>query len=242
MAGEGGRIIYGIPSFRRVQCKTAEMLLNYGIEPGDIVISVQTEQDYEEYRAIWGRRGVNILFREADCAAGNRNTILDKYKKVLLLDDDITSFAQDTGKSFTNIRGGFDDIIADMFKIAEDNGAELFGVAPTDDRRLAVRRGRYSIDVLLQGTVMGVKAMRFNEKYKMVEDYEISLRAIQSGKRIFRFNAITARKPQNGTNSGGYHEKYVSGEQKEWIKKLEREFSIFKANKDFKGGRLICQR
>ncbi len=78
----------------------------------------------------------------------------------------------------------------------------------------------------------------FNEKWKMVEDYEIALRTIRKGGHTLRANALCARKPKNGTNEGGLHERYVNGELGKWIARLALVYPEFKPNKDKTGGHI----
>ena len=97
-----------------------------------------------------------------------------------------------------------------MFEEAELNGAVLFGVSPSENAIVRKGRGKIDIDVLLQGTVIGVcEKIYFDERWKMVEDYEISLRAMTKHGHTIRFNDYVAKKPKNGTNKGGLHERYV---------------------------------
>jgi hypothetical protein len=81
-----------------------------------------------------------------------------------------------------------------------------------------------------------LEPIKFNEKWKMVEDYEIALRTIRRGGHTLRSNWLSVRKPKNGTNKGGLHERYASGELKEWISRLAQVYPEFKPNKDKTGG------
>ena len=62
-----------------------------GVPAENIYVSLQKDEQLNEYRAVHPH--VNYICREADCAAGNRNTLIDAVgAPLILLDDDITSF------------------------------------------------------------------------------------------------------------------------------------------------------
>lgn len=233
---EGNRILVGIASYKRPQCRTLETLREAGID--DVIVSTQTEADYREYKK---RHNCEVIYAPKDSAAGNRNTILEYVDEpVLLLDDDITCF-----KLFRNGRWMKDtfsslEAIFQTEAAARDNGCSLFGVSQTDNNIIMRNRFEYDFNVLLQGTVIGVldTRIRFNEKYKMVEDYEICLREMRKGTRILRANYICAGKPKNGTNQGGMHERYEQGQLKHWIATLGKYYPEFRPNKNKDGGQL----
>ena len=227
---------YGIASYHRPACKTVETLLNAGVDREDIIVSVQTEEDFEEY----SKTLKGILFYEPkDCAAGNRNTILDLCKEpIWLLDDDISSFGWYSGKGFKADTPKCLEMMDELARLAKKNNVSILGMAPTSNAIIAKNRLKYSQDCLLQGSAIFVNdlSVRFNDKWKMVEDYELSLRVMELGGKIIRANYITANKPQNGTNAGGLHERYANGELKYWIKTLSKTYPQFKPNKEMTGG------
>lgn len=236
-------MIYGIASYRRPECRTIRTLLEAGVKREDIVISTQCLEDYKEYKE---RHGLETLYRKTDCAGGNRNTILKEFsgQDILLLDDDITGFVVYNGERFLKNDSMFIEKVSWMFEFARKNGATLIGTSATTNNLCRRNRYQYDFKVLLQGTVMGsVKGnARFDEKFKMVEDYEISLREIKSGGLTMRFNDFSAYKPKNGTNKGGMHERYANGELKYWIDVLSKRHKEFSPNKDKTGGTAMFDR
>lgn len=234
-------MIFGIPSYKRPECKTIDMLLGYGIAPNDIYVSLQTEEEVDQYKAI--HPTVNYIFREADCAAGNRNTLLMTIgAPIALLDDDITSMAVKLpGHNFRRLEDGKSLLngISEITDIAKENKCSLVGIAATTNDIIARSRERYTFDCLLQGSfLIFLDTVLFNEKWKMVEDYEISLRIIRQGRHILRANAFSANKPKNGTNLGGLHDRYANGELRTWISRLSQVYPEFKPNKDRTGGHI----
>ena len=230
-------MIYGIASYRRPECKTVKTLVAAGVSKKDIVIAVQDRSDYEEYRK--KHSGVNIIFREADSAAGNRNTLLKEIhdRPLCLLDDDIVSFGV-YGHNFKVDTEKALELLNDVYSSAKRNACALAGISATSNSIVARARSDESIDVLLQGSVLLFldDGLFFDERFKMVEDYELCLRAIYGSKHTLRNNRIVANKPQNGTNEGGLHERYARGELPYWIDKLDRLYPIFKPNKQKNGG------
>lgn len=231
-------MLYGIASYKRPECKTVDTLLEAGVRNEDIVISTQTESDYSVYKRNFK---CDVIFAEKDSAAGNRNTILDYVDRpVILLDDDINGFYRFTdGKWKKDTAGGLESL-EDLFNTAEINKCCIYGVSANTNGIITRNRYEYDINTLLQGTVIGVldKDVRFDERWKMVEDYELCLRMLRKKKTILRANYICAGKPKNGTNAGGLHERYASGQLKYWIEALERTYPEFKANKNKDGGQM----
>ena len=228
---------YGIASYKRPECRTVKTLLEAGVAGEDIIISVQSEQDYKSYSE---KHNVKIIYAENDCAGGNRNNILKNVEgDLILLDDDITSFAYWDGKKFiANTQKVLSMINEDLAKIEDD--VAIIGISPSANG--LVRKGRPDLSylTLLQGTflIFKDKSIFFDEKWKMVEDYEISLNAIHSGKTTLRLNNYVANKPKNGTNKGGLHDRYVNNELPIWITRLAKKYKEFIPNKDKTGGRV----
>lgn len=231
-------MIYGIASYHRPECRTVRTLLDAGVDKRDILIATQTEDDYEDYRRL--HEDIRVIYREASSAAGNRNTILETVKErpLILLDDDITSIAKYDGKSF---KPATEECLRLIEKIVEESeGICIGGVAASSNGLFAKGRWEYDADTLLQGSLLFVydREIRFSEKYLMVEDYEICLRAIAQGKHTSRYNHICAMKPKNGSNKGGLHERYENGEDHAWHKRLAKEYPMYKPNKNLTGGHI----
>ena len=232
---------FGIPSYKRPECKTIDMLFGYGISADDIYVSLQSKSEVDLYKAV--HPTVHYVYREADCAAGNRNTLLMTVgAPIVLLDDDITSIAVKLpGHNFRRLNDGKTLLngISEITDLAKENKCAIAGVAATTNDLIARSRERYSFDCLLQGSfLIFLEDILFNEKWKMVEDYELSLRVVRSGKHILRANGFSANKPKNGTNPGGLHDRYASGELRTWITRLSQVYPEFKPNKDRTGGHI----
>ena len=227
-------MIFGIASYHRPKCQTIQTLLNTGVKKSDIVVSLQDKEDIPKYKANYP--DITFIYGKADSAAGNRNTLLRNIQErpICLLDDDIVSFCSltDDGRFIVDNAKSLSKI-AKIFEFRDEN-ILIGGIAPTHNNIHARKRPEISVDVLLQGSVLFVyaKDFYFDEAFKMVEDYEISLRAIYSGKHTARWNFVCANKPQNGTNEGGLHERYINNELPHWLKVLQKKYPIFILLKD----------
>lgn len=232
-------MIYGIASYKRPDCITVNFLLKNGIPENDIIISVQNAQDYKDYKANFPN--IKIIYNENNCASGNRNNILKyvKERPICLLDDDIRSFAyySKEGKFITDNKKAF-ELIEEIIEESKKNDYSIIGIAANSNGIIARNRSKVDVDVLLQGSFLIVfsKELFFDEKFKMVEDYEISLKTIYNSQHTARYNFLTANKPKNGTNKGGLHERYIKGELPFWIKLLQKKYPIFIPNKNLTGG------
>lgn len=229
-------VIYGIPSYRRPECRTVGTLLENGVNAEDIIVSVQTEEDYAEYSR--SGLGVTIIKGEADCAAGNRNTILRNCSRpIVLLDDDISSFGVWDGKTYRKDTRGVLNGILRLIEYGQDK-TSCIGISPSSNGMVRQGRPIWQKNVLLQGTFLIVfdKSVLFDENFKMLEDYEYSISLVKKARGTLRFNNYVALKPSNGTNKGGMHERYENGEQPKWNSLLHMKHSEYIPNKKNTGG------
>lgn len=231
-------MIYAIASYHRSECRTVKTLLEAGVAKKDIVVALQDEADIPLYKANYP--DIRFIFRKADCAAANRNTLLDEIKErpICLLDDDIVSFNYFTedGRFLADTKKGLASLNCFVEKCA--NNCAVAGVSPVDNGIIARNRPEISVDNLLQGSVLIFFSpdLRFDERFKMVEDYELALRVIYRGEHTLRGNYIAANKPKNGTNAGGLHDRYTRGELPFWLNLLHKKYPMFKVNKNKTGG------
>lgn len=88
-------IFFGIPSYGRPDAQpTLDMLLRFGVKPGNIIISVQTQKDKEAYRRY--EKSARIIYRDGKNKSANANNILGLLtngSKLVLLDDDIKAIS-----------------------------------------------------------------------------------------------------------------------------------------------------
>lgn len=245
-------MIFGIPSYHRPECKTYKYLRSIGVPDSDILIGLNDPTDSDEYSK--RMPDARFVVKRGGSAAFNRNTLISSIgDQCVLLDDDITNIKivdvkpdMKYGKAEKVEVKQLLQILSDCFYYSEKINADIFGFSPTGNCMIITQRirswGNYTPDTMIQGTVTGIvnPNVRFNEKYLMVEDYEISCRIIAKGRHTLRRNDMFAEKAKNGTNSGGLHERYANGEQPYWIDRLCNQYSkIIAPNKEKTGVRVI---
>lgn len=90
---------FAIPSYKRAEKqKTLKLLESLGVPKDQIVMSVQTQEDYAEYT----RHGIKdrvfeLIYSPADKVSGNMNTLLNYFQigqKIVILEDDINDICK----------------------------------------------------------------------------------------------------------------------------------------------------
>lgn len=210
-----------IPSFLRASTiKTHRTLERLGVPKKDIIIGVQTKDDYRLYRE--SCEGYTVIFGEASNAAANRNNLLDYAeskgeKRAILVDDDITSFMR-----LKKIDGKLhrSSIHPDQFgKMLEDGfalGGVLFSIQYPKHSHVLLRdvqRGKVRRNSLFAGIFIGISdtSLRFNEVLNMGEDYELIARVVANGYDVYTLTGYQYNAPRCGHNDGGCHKMYELG-------------------------------
>lgn len=139
--------VFCIPSYHRAErVRTLEYLSALGYEKEDILLAVQTAEDFTAYAAKYDSLA-NIVYRECSNVAGNRNTCLSnvpKGKVAVFLDDDVDAVC------WNDTRGGeyklreirqrkeFDTFLNFVFHSACTHNARLAGVYPTANVKFSI--------------------------------------------------------------------------------------------------------
>lgn len=208
--------VFGIPSYKRAEKQSTLSYLNrLGYSRKDIYISTQTEEDYRIYSSRYSDKAT-ILYRQGNCVADNRNTILEglkDFRRILFLDDDITGIGvlakegkRSEGGRYVRVQSKekLDWLISSCFHLAQSMGSPIWGVSFFDNplfSKKVIREKQIFI-----GTMFGMfnNGLRFNREYKVKEDFEICCRVISSGKNCIRFDNIcvwAAHKTKGGCAS-----------------------------------------
>ena len=177
-------IFFGIPSYKRPDAQpTLDMLLRLGIKPGNIIISVQTQEDREAYQRY--ADAARVIYRSGKNKSANANTILDLLpdgSKLVLLDDDIRTIScltTDRRLRDLDTAEQFASMLKVGFAIARKHRAPGFGLYPVHN---AFFMGHsYSQRNICIGTVLGlvVTKQRFDTRFDVKEDYEYTASAIK---------------------------------------------------------------
>lgn len=193
-----------IPSYLRAgKVKTLELLQDdiYGCD--DIIIATQTPSDYEAYTKAYKGKAT-IIYREGHSVGDNRNTLLEWAQKngvsfAVMLDDDVKSIRFINGSRATSAKQ-LNELFLRCFRVASGEGSPLWGCYPCDNRLSMKPSVRVA---LLTGACMGFldMSLRFDNRYRIKEDYELSLRLMRQGKKTLRFNSFglsVIQKPDGG--------------------------------------------
>lgn len=245
-------IFYGIASYHRLECKTLSTLTKLGIPSNRIVVSLNDEQDYKEYSRRYGKT-VKVIYRPGNCVANNRNNLLEHFPAgahVVILDDDIRGFkkyranGEPLGKLWPIETGAeLEKMIAESFEVAELEGIPFFGFYSSENLHMLLtgnfKDGVYSKDRIYQGGFCGFVIddnWRYNNSYRVLDDYEILMRLWAKGGHTFRRNDCVAVKPKMASCKGGYYDLYQRGIQKKFMIKLLQDYpGAFTVKKDFSG-------
>lgn len=232
---------FGIPSYKRVDgCKTAECLHSLGVPRNELVISTQTQDDFDSYKARYGRIATVINCDAHNCA-GNRNNLLrwfDKGERVCLMDDDIRRLARyDLPKDGSGY-GYFTDLDSELFAsafhtledAAERTGARLVGCSKHTNatilHRMMKNGKRWIAGKTISGHLLVMYAGKetFDESYDCLDDIELALRLISGGKTVLNAAWLNVIKGEDMHVKGGCMEVYKSGEKERVLSRLIDEY------------------
>lgn len=191
---------FGIASYNRLDRQHILRLLNkMGYEKDQILLSVQTQKDYEEYSAKYDEMAT-ILYREGTNCCYNKNTILDYIVKnldntrVLMLSDKVRGITYKTRtgelKEITT-KYELDRLIKTAFLITKRMSAEVFGCYIVSNKMFM--RNTISTNQQVLGCFMGIanpSLQQFDVEQPLKEDFEFILRHIANNRRTIRFNDI----------------------------------------------------
>lgn len=222
-----------IPSFMRCGRVRA---IEYAERIADrVIISTQTADDYEAYRAEYGSRA-EIVYGAASSAAGNRNTLLRQLsagERAIMLDDDVRRVSVCYGPRSSDVREATRGDIERCFDKMEEAGIAVGGFYPVNNPFFAFPRAEESTNDILIGAGMLFIAdgVRFDESYGACEDYALVLKAIVDGGTVMRFNHFLVETTEDsmsaalaGRTSGGLADAYAEGKHAQAIRKLAEEY------------------
>lgn len=209
------KIKFAIPSYKRSEEQlTLSYLEEMGYSKDDIYISTQTLDDYNKYSEKYSKRA-HIIYNEGNCVSDNRNTLLDYFpegQRIIMLDDDIKYIGTLKGKKIEPFtKEELAKFINDAFNYCEKNHALIWGGYPVENYYFMKR----TIDKknLLIGTILGIinSKYRFNNEFKIKEDFELCLHMMKDGYNSIRFNFLHA--PAKHKTAGGCMEDWVKDEE-----------------------------
>lgn len=222
-----------IPSYQR--CGRVVSLEYAKRISDDIIISVQTAADYASYVKEYGS-SARIVYRQADTAAGNRNTLLECLsdgEAALMLDDDVKRLSVCEGPKWKDVREATREDIEQCFRTMRKSGTVLGGFYPVNNPYFAFRGKRVTgHDILIGAAMLFIGGqLRFDESYEACEDYALVLGMIAGGHDVTRFNRILIDTTDDrmadaldGKTSGGMAEAYASGKHGDSLRRIAEEY------------------
>lgn len=205
--------IFAIPSYKRSEEQlTLAYLEELGYSKEQIYISTQTPLDYQEYAEKYAKRA-NIVFKEGNCVADNRNTLLDTFPKgtkIVMLDDDISYIGyKKNNKAEKFDKKTLDEFIKYAFNYCEKNKSLVWVCSPYSNvffMNNTIDKRNISV-----GTIMGIKIsdFRFNNQFRISEDYEFCLNQMSKGFNSIRFNYVFPKAKHK--SKGGCEEEWNKG-------------------------------
>lgn len=222
-----------IPSYMRCGIVRA---LDYAEKIADrIILSTQTRDDYEAYSAEYGGRA-EIIYRRANSAAGNRNTLLMELsagERAIMLDDDVRRVNVCYGTKSRDVREATRRDVERCFDRMEEEGVAVGGFYPVNNPFFAFPRAEETMNDILIGAGMLFIAdgAMFDESYRACEDYALVLKTVAGGGTVMRFNRFLVETVEDsmsaalaGETSGGLAAAYAGGEHASAIKRLVDEY------------------
>lgn len=232
-------IRFGIPSYKRPDCAhSIQTLKKLGFQKKEIIIAVQTEGDLEKYEFSYGN-DATLIFRPANNCAQNRNTLIDYFddgERFIMLDDDVKAFCRleiiGEKKMFSKIndREYLELTFNRMFDFCQKRKSPMWAWYPVPNAFFMSN----TIDLrnLFVGTILGVvndRRRRFDERFDVKEDFEMSLRLMCLGHNAVRFNGYAVE--ANHKSKGGCENAWKSGSNKKRCAELlERYPTLIKAS------------
>lgn len=193
----------GIASYKRPEGQRTLAYLEKIKFPKDrIILSVQNQEDEKAYKSagIASRVG-RFVFKMANSAGANRNTILDVLKpgeNIVLLDDDLDSIdileqRETPVLRALNTTSEFRQMVERGFTLASIHKTICWGVYPVHNSFFM--KNDYSRRTIFTTQVMGLAAsdMRFNAALQTKEDFELCCRIIRKYGSCVRLNNYTIK-------------------------------------------------
>lgn len=207
------KFIWGIASYQRPDRQPMlQLLAGMGYTREEILLSVQTEEDYKEYAKRWGDLAT-LLYRPGKNISDNKNTLLDYAAgklgnpRMVICSDKVRAvcyLGPDGQLHDIETREQMDALVEKAFKITEKARAEIWGCYSTGNAFFM--KHTISTNQQILGCFMGIAnpaRQQFDPEQPLKEDFEFVLRHIANGRRTIRFNDICLRATLH--TQGGCH-------------------------------------
>lgn len=210
----GKGFFWGIASYHRPNRQPMLNLLHeMGYERERILLSVQCEEDYNEYKRLYGGMAT-ILFRKGSNISDNKNTILEHLARkcenapVVMTSDKVRGIqylTRDNQLKTIDTKGEMDEFIHKCFFVTKMTGARVFGCYSVGNKFFMSHTMQFNMQML--GCFMGIidpSEQSFDRMFPLKEDFEFILRHVVNGRRTIRFNDVCLKATLH--TQGGCHE------------------------------------
>lgn len=231
----GKDFFWGIASYHRPNRQPMLNLLHeMGYKRERILLSVQCEEDYNEYKRLYGGMAT-ILFRKGSNISDNKNTILEYLVRkcenapVVMTSDKVRGIqylTRDDQLKTIGTKEEMDGFIHKAFAVTKLAGARVFGCYPVSNKFFMSHTMQYNLQML--GCFMGIvdpSEQPFNRRYHLKEDFEYILRHVAKGNKTLRFNDVCLLATYH-SKGGSYELWHADGDKvnEECTNRLLREY------------------
>lgn len=203
-----------IPSYKRAGKVTTLDFLGDAFTKEEIIIGTQTTEDHEQYSALYGERAT-VIYKEGHSCGDNRNNLLEYCERngiteVLMLDDDISHII--TMQKQKLVGKEFRELMERCYRMCREKNVILFGGYCCENPFMMSKTIKRNVIV---GMLFGLldTSVRFDHKFFVKEDYELSLRLMKQGKSVARFNMFAAAAKHK--TAGGCEEAWKRNDHQE---------------------------
>ena len=195
-------IYFGIPTYKRAHKQaTLEYLESVGVQREQIIMSVQTETDYAEYKEQgYDKRVGALLYHPENNLSGNINTILTHIPlnaKIVIMDDDIKMINRLSKDKLVpiNTSDEFKRFIEEGYGLANKLRTVGFSVYPVNNAYFM--SNSYNDKHIGEGTLLALTndGMLFDTRFDTKCDYDYTCRIIKKYGAYPRLNMYACHAP-----------------------------------------------
>lgn len=195
-----------IPSLSRADIlvdRTLKLILKYGIEPSNIYVFI-IPSEYEEYRKAISDPNINLItgLKGISEQRGFISEFFDEGEFILTLDDDIRKISELDNNTLTPLFS-LTSINERVYDLIEGGGT--CGIYPCNNpffMKCYISKNLKFVIGCMRWFINN-RNIETSREYKLLEDYEVSLKYFVDYGKIFRLNHICVLHDYNGKLAGG---------------------------------------
>ena len=227
-------MIVCIPSYKRAGRVTTVDFLGDAFSKDEIIIGTQTKEDYEAYLSIYGDRAT-VIYKDGDCCSDNRNSLLEwcqqhGHTSCFQLDDDVRYIRAYNRQKMKGSEAR--ELMQQCENLSKQNDITLLGAYCCDN---PLMMSRTCCKNILVGMFLYINdtSVRFDKKFLIKHDFELSLRLMREGRKVIRLNSfapVAAHESKGGCEDAWKRKDYIV--EAEWLAEAFPEYcELSKKNK-----------